>query len=59
MIFSTNSTCFGSNNCSDIVSSDFFGQIFITDSNKVRISNILEEIDGESLSFEIDNGVVR
>ncbi|MEA5005909.1 MAG: DNA replication and repair protein RecF [Rikenellaceae bacterium] len=42
-----------------LVSSDFFGQIFITDSNKVRISNILDEIDGESLSFEIDNGVIR
>jgi len=42
-----------------LVSSDFFGQIFITDSNKVRISNILDEIAGESLSFEIENGVVR
>lgn len=42
-----------------LVSSDFFGQIFITDSNKVRISNILDEIAGESLSFEIENGIVR
>ena len=42
-----------------LVSSDFFGQIFITDSNKVRISNILEEIDGESVSFEIEDGRVK
>jgi len=42
-----------------LVSSDFFGQIFITDSNKVRISSILEEIDGESKSFEILNGVIQ
>jgi len=42
-----------------LVSSDFFGQIFITDSNKVRISSILEEINGESRSFEIVNGEVQ
>jgi len=41
-----------------LVSSDFFGQIFITDSNKVRISNILESINRESISLEIENGMI-
>ncbi|MEN6619555.1 MAG: DNA replication and repair protein RecF [Rikenellaceae bacterium] len=39
-----------------LVASDFFGQIFITDSSKVRISNILETINGDSVSIEIENG---
>jgi DNA replication and repair protein RecF len=41
-----------------LVASDFFGQIFITDSSKVRVSNILETINGSSVSLEIDNGKV-
>ncbi|MFA6334667.1 MAG: DNA replication/repair protein RecF [Bacteroidales bacterium] len=41
-----------------LVSSDFFGQIFISDSNKVRISNILETINGDSTSMEIENGEI-
>lgn len=41
-----------------LVASDFFGQIFISDSNKVRITNILETIDGDSVSMEIENGTI-
>lgn len=39
-----------------LVASDFFGQIFISDSNKVRISSILDSIDRDSISLEIVNG---
>jgi len=39
-----------------LVATNTFGQIFLTDSNKVRISDILRTIDGDSLSFEIDGG---
>jgi len=39
-----------------LVASDFFGQIFITDSSKVRISTILESINGNSVSMEIEDG---
>lgn len=39
-----------------MVSSDFFGQIFITDSNKVRVGGILEKINGNSKSFDIVSG---
>ena len=35
-----------------------FGQIFITDSNKVRIENILSEIGNESKTVEIEGGVI-
>lgn len=41
-----------------LVSSDSFGQIFISDSSKVRISNIMETIDGDSVSIEIENGTI-
>lgn len=41
-----------------LVASDFFGQIFISDSSKVRISNILETINGDSISMEIVNGKI-
>ncbi|HCT93849.1 MAG: hypothetical protein A2X19_05360 [Bacteroidetes bacterium GWE2_39_28] len=40
----------------NMVSSDFFGQIFITDSNKVRVGGILDKINGNSKSFEIVSG---
>jgi DNA replication and repair protein RecF len=40
----------------NMVSSDFFGQIFITDSNKVRVGGILKKINGYSKSFEILDG---
>ncbi|HNW48920.1 MAG: DNA replication/repair protein RecF [Bacteroidales bacterium] len=41
-----------------LVASNFFGQIFITDSNKVRIHSILETINGETRSFEIEAGKI-
>lgn len=40
----------------ELVAQERFGQIFITDSNKVRVSALLEEVDGESLSFELEGG---
>ena len=40
----------------NMVSSDFFGQIFITDSNKVRVGGILEKINGNSKLFDIVSG---
>ncbi|MDD4058530.1 MAG: DNA replication and repair protein RecF [Bacteroidales bacterium] len=42
----------------NLVSSDGFGQIFITDSNKVRIEGVLSEIGNNSTSIEIEGGVV-
>ena len=40
----------------DIVSSDSFGQIFITDSNKMRAEKILDKIDSESFVHEMASG---
>lgn len=40
----------------NLVASDAFGQIFITDSNKVRIHSILKLVGGKNSSFEIENG---
>lgn len=42
----------------NLVSSNLFGQIFITDSNKVRVEGILNKINGNSSSFEIKSGAV-
>ncbi|MDP3435993.1 MAG: DNA replication and repair protein RecF, partial [Bacteroidales bacterium] len=42
----------------NLVSSNFFGQIFITDSNKVSVEAILNKINGSTSSFEIKSGVV-
>lgn len=41
-----------------LVSQERFGQIFITDANKVRVDNILNNIKGEYLSFVVENGEV-
>lgn len=41
-----------------LVAQDGFGQIFITDSNKVRLDSLLNEVGGESISIEIDGGEV-
>jgi DNA replication and repair protein RecF len=41
-----------------MVSSDVFGQIFITDSNKVRVKEMLENIGGDYLQLDIKNGEV-
>lgn len=42
----------------NLVASDYFGQIFITDSNKVRIGEILGKIDGDSKYIEVSGGVI-
>ncbi len=41
-----------------LVSSNFFGQIFITDSNKTRVEHILGKINGSSKSLEILSGEI-
>ncbi len=41
----------------ELVSSDQFGQIFISDSNKVRISSILERVSQQSKSFTVTGGI--
>lgn len=41
-----------------LVFSEEFGQIFISDSNKTRIEDILKKINGESILFEIVEGSV-
>ncbi len=41
-----------------LVSSSQFGQIFITDSNKVRVGDVLNRINGSSLSIELSAGRV-
>lgn len=35
-----------------------FGQIFITDSNKVRMNSLVEKIGGECKNFEVSAGVI-
>ncbi len=40
----------------NLVSSNLFGQIFVTDSNKVRVESILKKINGSSASFEVVSG---
>lgn len=40
-----------------LVASDAFGQIFISDSNKVRMAGIVERITRERCSFEVKGGV--
>lgn len=41
----------------NLVASDDFGQIFISDSNKVRMASILERITSERKSFEVKGGI--
>lgn len=43
----------------NLVASDDFGQIFISDSNKVRMASIVERITRERKSFEVKGGVYR
>ena len=40
-----------------LVASDAFGQIFISDSNKVRMASIVERFTDECSSFEVTDGV--
>lgn len=42
----------------NLVSSNGFGQIFITDSNKVRIDQILSKIGNDSFTIEISGGAI-
>ena len=42
-----------------LVSDDTFGQIFITDTNKIRLDNILGQIDSGYHLFEVKNGEVN
>lgn len=42
-----------------LVAGETFGQIFITDSNKVRINQILARVDSTSKSFEVHGGTYR
>ena len=41
-----------------LVAGDSFGQIFITDSNKVRMGKLVHSIGGESREFEVSGGEV-
>ena len=40
-----------------LVSGDHFGQIFISDSNKVRMASIVERFTDECVSYEVSEGV--
>lgn len=44
-------------NLLEMVSSEDFGQIFITDSNKVRLSSLVEGLSGDRAFFETSGGV--
>ena len=39
------------------VASEDFGQIFITDCNKVRLKNIVDDLDVDSAMFSVVSGV--
>ncbi len=42
-----------------LVAGDSFGQIFITDANKVRIDHVLEEISTDFRIFKVDQGDIQ
>lgn len=42
-----------------LVSGDNFGQIFITDTNRDHLDQILQKIEGDYRLFEVENGVVK
>lgn len=42
----------------EIVSGEHFGQIFLTDSNKVRIENIITQITTEHKLFDVESGAI-
>lgn len=41
----------------NMVSEDGFGQLFVTDSNKVRISDLVRKLDSESRFYTVSKGV--
>lgn len=43
----------------DVVSSDRFGQIFITDTNRTHLDEIMERLQGDHCMFTVDGGVVQ
>ncbi len=43
----------------ELVSQSRFGQIFISDSNKVRMDHLLERVGGESKLFGVDDGKIE
>lgn len=42
-----------------LVSGDNFGQIFITDTNRDHLDQILQKIEGDYRLFEVENGAVK
>lgn len=42
----------------ELVSGEHFGQIFLTDSNKVRIENIITQITTEHKLFSVESGEI-
>lgn len=42
-----------------LVAGDHFGQIFISDSNKVRMASIVERFTNECRSFEVSGGIYK
>lgn len=42
-----------------MVFSDDFGQIFLTDSNKVRLENLLNSFDDNYMLYTVDNGTIN
>ena len=45
-------------NLLQMVSGEDFGQIFITDSNKVRMDALVEKVGGSGRNFEVSNGII-
>ena len=41
----------------NMVSKEGFGQLFVTDSNKVRVSDLVRKLDSESKFFTVTKGV--
>ena len=41
-----------------MVSGSGFGQIFITDSNKVRMDSLVEKVGGKCRNFEVKSGTI-
>lgn len=46
-------------NIMKLVASKDFGQIFITDTNREHLDEVLNRIDGNSKSFEVKNGEIK
>ncbi len=45
-------------NLLQMVSGEDFGQIFITDSNKVRMDALVEKVGGSARNFEVSSGKI-